>query len=315
MQLFTKRFQYYRIVNSRVQSRKGRGELSERISLESPPVPVPVLTTTITDLDDPRIADYRNVPDAQLLRSRGLFLAEGRIVVRRLLEDGRFTVRSILSTPAALAQLEHSPEIPSVPVFVVSLALMRRLTGFNFHRGCLALAERPVPVAAAALLGAISGPGLVVVLEDVTNADNVGGVFRNALAFGARAVFLSPGCCDPFYRKAVRTSMAATLRVACARLSDWPDGLAAIRRAGFRVVVLTPAPDATPLAAFAADDKGAPGRIALLVGTEGDGVSAAAAGHADARVRIPMQAGVDSLNLATATGIALYSLSGTRRGS
>jgi len=274
------------------------------------------MTTTITSLDDPRIADYRNVSEPALLRTQGLFVAEGRLVVGRLLEDGRITIRSVLSTPAALADLEgrdrKSVRASSleIPVFVVSPELMRRVTGFKFHRGCLALAERPAPVAPAALLARIAGPGVIVVLEEVANADNVGSVFRNALAFGARAVFLSPGCCDPLYRKAIRTSMAASLRVPYARVEPWPDGLAGVREAGFRLIALTPGA-AADLRVFAGDPD-LPPSIALLVGTEGDGVSAAALARADARVRIPMQAGVDSLNLATAAGIALYSLSAPR---
>jgi len=282
----------------------------------------PVPAVPVTDLDDPRIADYRDVSDAVLLERRGLFVAEGRLVVRRLLDGGRYTVRSLLVTPAALAGLDkgdsdtgdgsfvregYSTEAP-VPFFVVSFDLMRRLTGFNFHRGCLALAERPAPVAPAEVLGSLAGDAVVVALEEITNADNVGGVFRNAAAFGAGAVLLSPGCCDPLYRKAIRTSMATALRVPFARVEPWPAGLAALRTAGFSIVALTPAVAAQDLVDFARDPS-RPRRVALVVGTEGAGLSAAAETLADARVRIPMAPGVDSLNLATATGIALYNLS------
>jgi len=264
----------------------------------------------VTDLDDPRIEDYRDVSDGRLLEEKGLFVAEGRLVVRRLLDHGRYRVRSLMVTPTALAEIERAgrSEGASVPVFVVSPDLMRGLTGFNFHRGCLALAERPALAPAADLLAGLAASEAVVVLEDVTDADNVGSVFRNAAAFGAGAVLLSPGCCDPLYRKAIRTSMAAALGVPFARVAPWPAGLSALRAAGFAIVALTPAVAAQDLAAFARDP-GRPGRLALLVGTEGAGLSAAAAALADARVRIPMTPGVDSLNLATATGIALYELS------
>ncbi len=267
----------------------------------------------ITDLDDPRIAGYRDVSDGSLLEEKGLFVAEGRLVVERLLADGRYRVRSLLVTPAVekgdgSLLRERQSTGARIPCFVASPDLMRGLTGFNFHRGCLALAERPAPAPAGDLLAGLAGSTTVVVLEDVTDADNVGSVFRNAAALGAGAVLLSPGCCDPLYRKAIRTSMAAVLRVPFARVAPWPDGLSALRAEGFTVVALTPALGAQDLAAFARDP-GRPKRLALLVGTEGAGLSAAAAALADARVRIPMAPGVDSLNLATATGVALYELS------
>ena len=273
--------------------------------------PVPVVY--VTDLDDPRVADYRDVSDARLLEEKGLFVAESRLVVRRLLDDGRYRVRSLLVTPAVeredwdvFREIVGPGEVP-VPYFVVSPELMGRLTGFNFHRGCLALAERPAPVAPKDILRGLTANALVIALEEITNADNVGGVFRNAQAFGAGAVLLSPGCCDPLYRKAIRTSMAAALRVPFARLAPWPDALAELWAEGFAIVALTPAAGAPDLAAFARDP-GRARRLALLVGTEGAGLSPAAEAMADARVRIPMAPGVDSLNLATATGIALYEL-------
>lgn len=269
---------------------------------------VPVPLSHIIDLDDPRIADYRHVSDARLIEEKGLFVAEGRLVVERLLAAGRYRVRSMLVKETDYASLVPPAIDSPFPVYVASSDLMRRLTGFNFHRGCLALAERPAPVAAADVVAGLAGDAMVVALEEITNADNVGGVFRNAAAFGVGAVLLSPGGCDPLYRKAIRTSMAATLRLPFARVAPWPDGLSELHAAGLSIVALTPAAGARDLAAFARDP-GRPRRLALLVGTEGAGLSAAAEALADARVRIPMAPGVDSLNLATATGIALYSLS------
>ena len=240
-------------------------------------------------------------------------MAEGRLVVRRVLEDPQYRVRSLLLTEAARVSLEHVLERAAahVPAHIVSLEAMRDITGFNIHRGCLALVERPAPSDPAALVSRLGRATLVVALEEVANADNVGGVFRNALAFGAGAVLLSPGCCDPLYRKAIRTSMAATLRVPFARIERWPDGLDALRAAGFAIVALTPAEDARDIGAFAADPR-RPARVALVVGTEGAGLSGAAEAMAVARVRIPMAPGVDSLNLATATGIALQRMSETQ---
>ena len=173
------------------------------------------------------------------------------------------------------------------------------------HRGCLALVHRPPSASVDAVALAST---LLVVLEGVSNADNVGGVFRNAAAFGADGVLLSPTCCDPLYRKAIRTSMAATLRVPFARAGadDWPGALTSVKAAGFTIVALTPRQPSETLAAFTSRPR--PARIALLLGTEGDGLTAEAEAAADYRVRIPIAGGIDSLNLAVATGIALYSL-------
>ena len=146
----------------------------------------------------------------------------------------------------------------------------------------------------------------MVLLEGVTNADNVGAVFRNAAAFAAGAVLLTPACCDPLYRKAIRTSMAATLRVPYARIDDWPGALARVRSLGFQIVALTPREPAEDLERFV--ERGRPERLLLMVGTEGEGLSAAAEADADVRVRIPIDATVDSLNLGVAAGIALYRL-------
>src|SRR5689334_21417510 len=154
--------------------------------------------------DDPRIADYASVPDAELVRRHGLFVAEGRLVVRRLIEEGRYRVRSMLLSEAALRGLRPIVTRVDAPIYVCDNESLRRITGYNVHRGCLALAERPEPMPARDVLAAAR---MVVVLEAVANPDNVGGVFRNAAAFGFDGVLLNPTCCDPLYRKAIRTSM------------------------------------------------------------------------------------------------------------
>jgi tRNA G18 (ribose-2'-O)-methylase SpoU len=200
----------------------------------------------VADLSDPRVADYRNVPDPELLRARGVFVAEGRHVVRRLLASPRFRTRSLLLTESALASLaDLTQRVGDLPVFVVSQDAMNAIAGFNIHRGCLAIGERPAPLVWTDL---VDDARLVLVLERIANADNVGGIFRNAAAFGADAVLLGPACTDPLYRKAIRTSMGAALRVPFAAIEEWPTDLARLRSSGFRILALTPAADAEPLA-------------------------------------------------------------------
>jgi tRNA G18 (ribose-2'-O)-methylase SpoU len=254
---------------------------------------------------DVRLSDYAQLRDPELMRRRGLFVAEGRLVVERVIMRRELVIRSILLNEAARRQLAPvlSQVDERVPVCVCDAGDLLALTGFNIHRGCLALVERPAPLEPAA---AISGARTIVVLEGVSNPDNIGGVFRNVAAFGADAVVLSPTCCDPLYRKAIRTSMAATLSVPFARAVRWPAALDDIRSAGFRVVALTPATPADELERFAENLRPAP--LALVIGTEGAGLSGAALALVDHRVRIPVRPEVDSLNLATAAAIALYRL-------
>ena len=255
-------------------------------------------------IDDSRLEDYRNVRDPESLRRRGLFVAEGRLVVERLLERSEcYDVKSFLLNEPSFASLEPLLEKASgVPIYVCPTAELESIVGFNLHRGCLAIANRPRESTVAEV---ISRATTVVVLEAIADADNVGAVFRNASAFGG-GVVLSPTCCDPLYRKAIRTSMGAVFRTPFARAREWPGDLARIRHAGFTLAALTPREPATPLEAFAGAQR--PRKIALMVGTEGRGLSEEADAVADVRIRIAMQPGVDSLNLATAAAIALYQL-------
>jgi len=259
----------------------------------------------VRSADDPRIAAYRDMPDAELLRSCGLFVAEGRLVVQRVIEDGRYRVQSVLVSETARRSLE--PAIAAVaadvPIYVCDAADFLGITGHHIHRGCLALVDRPPALSIHAV---IDHARLVVILEAVGNADNVGGVFRNAAAFDAGGVILSPTCCDPLYRKAIRTSMGAALRVPFARAGDWPGALSQLRAAGFTIVALTPREPSESLAAFCAAPR--PGGVALVIGAEGAGLTLSVEAIADYRVRIPTSSGVDSLNLAVAAGIALYAL-------
>ena len=258
----------------------------------------------VDDVDDDRLVDYRTVSDPLLLRQRGVFVAESRFVVRELLAHPRFETRSLLVTEAALDSLGDLLETrdDDLPIYVGAREFLHRIAGFDVHRGCLALGTRPARSADVGL-PELAAARRVVVLEGVGNPDNMGGIFRNARAFGVECVLLSPGCCDPLYRKAIRVSIGATLRLPFGYVDDWPEGLERLQAAGLTLVALTPDATATDIAELASRG---PRRVALLVGTEGPGLSGAAAARADVRVRIPQAPGTDSLNVATATGIALH---------
>jgi tRNA G18 (ribose-2'-O)-methylase SpoU len=261
----------------------------------------------LTRAEDERLADYRNLPDGALLSQRGIFIAEGRLVVARLLESDRFATRSMMMTQTAFTAFgrEHRDLLArrgEVPIFIVPQAVIDAVAGFNVHRGCLAVGER-APAAGWRTL--LERARRIVVLEAVGNADNVGAIFRSAAAFDADAVLLGPGCADPLYRKAIRTSMAASLAVPFASVDPWPFALTELPRDRFLVIGLAPGA-AAPLEAVAA---AVAGRCAvLLAGHEGDGLSAAALQACHEIARIPTSARVDSLNVATAVAIALYAI-------
>lgn len=250
--------------------------------------------------DDPRFEPYSHLADHAWLRGRGLFVAEGRLVLQRLVALGRFSLVSVLVNEAALRALHGLLADLDAPVLVSSDATLRSVTGFNFHRGCVALAVRP----AATPPDALRSAGRLVALEGVGNPDNVGGIFRTAAALGAGGILLGPGTGDPLYRKAIRTSMAAALSMPFTEIAEWPAGLNALREHGFRLVALTPQAEAVPLAQFAAG-VGPGERLVLLLGSEGGGLDPRTLALADARVRIPLAPGVDSLNVVVAAGIAL----------
>lgn len=279
---------------------------------------------SIDDAGDPRLASYRNVPDPTLVRSAGLFVAEGRLVVARLLAEARLTTRSVLVTPPALAALEEQADVirPALPVYVVPQSVMNDVTGFHIHRGCLALGERPAPRDWRQLCARQPderGPRPpVVVLERLGDAHNVGSIFRSAAALGAGAVLVEQGCVDPLYRKAIRTSMGASLSLPFAEAAPWPEVLTELTGLGFATIAMTLAADARPLHEVAAEVRerrlsGPPwAGAAIVVGHEGDGLSAAALARCAHHARIEMQAGVDSLNVATAAALALYELRSQR---
>jgi tRNA G18 (ribose-2'-O)-methylase SpoU len=256
----------------------------------------------ISDPDDLRLADYRDLRDVQLRThleaEHGLFLAEGEKVVRRAVESG-FDARSFLMAPRWLTGLADVLDASDAPCYVVSEALAEEVTGFHVHRGALAsLHRRPLPEPD----GILEGARTVVVLEDLVDHTNVGAVFRSAAALGIDAVLLAPRCADPLYRRAVKVAMGAVFTLPYARLEDWYDALPRLSKAGFTTVALTPAEDGVPLEeAVAGLD-----RIALVLGGEGHGLSPRWERTADRRAVIPMQRGIDSLNVAAASAVACY---------
>jgi tRNA G18 (ribose-2'-O)-methylase SpoU len=256
----------------------------------------------VADAGDPRLADYRDLRDVSLRKhleaEHGLFLAEGEKVVRRAVEAG-FGARSFLMARRWLAGLSDVLDSSDAPCYVVSEDLAEQVTGFHVHRGALAsLRRRPL----AGLDEVLAGARTVVVLEDIVDHTNVGAVFRSAAALGVDAVLLSPRCADPLYRRSVKVAMGAVLSVVYARLDDWYDALPELSRRGFTTVALTLAADARPIAACVAGVD----RLALVLGTEGHGLSPRWETTADRRAVIPMQQGVDSLNVAAAAAVACY---------
>jgi tRNA G18 (ribose-2'-O)-methylase SpoU len=212
-------------------------------------------------------------------------------------------VTSVLLLPRkvdAMQDVVALAESRQVPVYVAPPDVFDATTGFNVHRGVLALAPRPAPQPAATLARRAARP--VVVLEGINDHENLGAVFRNAAVLGAGAVFMDPSCCDPLYRRTVRVSLGHVLTVPFARFSEWPDGLALLSR--FTVVALSPGADQT-IDEFVAVR---PRCAAVLVGSEGPGLSAAALAAAEAVVCIPMAAAGDCLNVATALAITLHRL-------
>jgi tRNA G18 (ribose-2'-O)-methylase SpoU len=256
----------------------------------------------VTDPADPRLADYRDLRDVELRKhleaEHGLFLAEGEKVVRRAVEGG-FTPRSFLMAPRWLEGLDDVLSTSDVPCYVVSEALAEEVTGFHVHRGALAsLQRRPLPSVEEVLTGARS----VLVLEDIVDHTNVGAIFRCGAALGFDAVLLAPRCADPLYRRSIKVGMGAVFSLPWTRVPDWYDALPALSAAGFTTVALTLADDATEIEhAVAGLDK-----VALVLGSEGHGLSKRWEESADRRAIIPMSAGIDSLNVAAATAVACY---------
>ena len=257
----------------------------------------------ITDVDDTRLLDYTNLTDVALRRVRepaeGLFLAEGEKVVRRALDAG-YVPRSVLTAPKWLPALEADLAAHDCPVYVAEDDLLQAVTGYRVHRGALAsMHRRPLP----SLDELLSSAQRVVVLEDLVDHTNVGAVFRNAAALGIDAVIVSPECADPLYRRSVKVSMGTVFAVPWTRAEPWPDALDLLRTKGFRVLAMSPDPRGSRL-----PDADLRPPVAVVLGTEGEGLSRAALDRCDASVRIPMAAGVDSLNVAAASAVVFYAV-------
>jgi tRNA G18 (ribose-2'-O)-methylase SpoU len=257
---------------------------------------------TVDDPHDPRIAAYAQVRERDLVGRDGAFIAEGRVVLEKLIAAGRHDLRSVLVAESKLPGLADvlATLDPDIPVYAASQAVMDALVGFHIHRGILALGARR-EVAAETLLATLPADALVVGLSAVANHDNMGGVFRNAAAFGADAVLLDSDCCDPLYRKAIRVSVGAALTTPFARLPRGAEMAEILIGAGFETVSLSPRG-----AVELADLKPA-ARTAVIFGAEGPGLPDAVLAKTRT-VRIAMAGGFDSLNLATTSGIVLHAL-------
>jgi len=277
----------------------------------------------ITDASDPRVDVYRAQTDAWLRAAHhpdagagatgtgyagGLFMAEGELVLGHLLASG-YEAESVFITPRRLGSVGPKLDaLPAgVPVYVAERAVMAEVCGFDIHRGVLAAARRGVPADAFEVA---AGARTLVVLEDLTNHDNVGSIFRSAAAIAGIdrvGVLLSPRCCDPLYRKAIRVSMGLALRVGFARMDDWPGALTRLVGLGYETIALTPGEGAEDLGRARVAGGG---KVALVVGSEGPGLTHGALAACERRVRIPIASGVDSLNAGVAAAIALHALAG-----
>lgn len=262
----------------------------------------------IDDPSDVRLADYRDLTDVALRRrsepAEGLYIAESAKVIARAVAAGH-RPRSVLVQEKWLAAAQ--PLAGDAPVYLVSTEVAEQLTGYAVHRGALAAMHRP---ALPSVVDVVAGARLVLVLEDIVDHTNVGAAFRAAAGLGADAVLVTPRCADPLYRRSVRVSMGTVFQVPWTRLPEDADGgwrasLGILHDAGLHVAALALADGAVPLDAFVA---ARPAQVALVLGSEGDGLSARALASADTIVTIPMTGGVDSLNVASAAAVALWAL-------
>jgi tRNA G18 (ribose-2'-O)-methylase SpoU len=253
--------------------------------------------------DDPRIAGYHAIRERDLVGREGRFIAEGKVVLNVLFSARRFEVESTLileqRLPGMAETLALAPAV--MPVYVASQSVMDAIAGFHIHRGVLALGHCRAEDDPEEMLAGLPADALVVALVGISNHDNMGAIFRNAAAFEADAVLLDPSCCDPLYRKAIRVSVGAALKVPFARISGEAALVDLLARRGFRQFALSPSGIRT------IDTLKREGRTALYLGTEGAGLPPALMGRMET-VRIPMSRGFDSLNVAAASAVALHRL-------
>lgn len=271
------------------------------------------------DGEDERLADYVSMTDVRLRSryepERGLFMAESTNVITRAIEAG-IRPRSFLMAPRwidtlapLLTRATGSPDGGDIPVFIAEEDILQAMTGFHLHRGALAAMHRPeLPSVSSLLHEGGAQKRRILILEDLVDHTNVGAAFRSAAALGVDAVMVTPSCADPLYRRSVRVSMGTIFQVPWTRIDRWPADLEIFRQAGFTTAALALRDDSVSLEDFAASPvcTAADSRIALVMGTEGDGLSQATVANCDQVVRIPMAAGVDSLNVAAAAAVAIW---------
>ncbi|WP_460956864.1 TrmH family RNA methyltransferase [Parasphingorhabdus pacifica] len=260
----------------------------------------------VTEVDDPRVDDFRDLSTADRRPDRpggrGLVIAEGVVVVERLLASP-YPVRALLGVRRRIESLEEQLAGLDAPAYVADADVMSQVVGFHLNRGVLAVADRAPEVDPAELVGRSRR---LAVLEGVGDHENLGALFRNAAALGVDGVLLGAGCSDPLYRRSIRVSMGHVLRVPFAKLGAWPEDLKLLADHDYRIAALTPGPDSLSLRDAELDR----GRVAVLLGSEGPGLTEQAIANADLAVRIPMAGDVDSLNVATAGAITFHAMSG-----
>jgi tRNA G18 (ribose-2'-O)-methylase SpoU len=263
----------------------------------------------VEDAHDPRLADYVSLRDVTLRKAveaeHGLFLAEGEKVVRRAVAAG-YRVRSFMMTQRWVAGLAAELDTAAeTPCYIVSDTVAEAATGFHVHRGALAsLERRPLP----ALDDVLAGARRLVVLEDIVDHTNVGAIFRSAAALCIDGVVVSPRCADPLYRRSIKVAMGAVFSIPWTRAPRWYDAIAQLSGAGFTTIALTPDADAPPITDVAARYRTS--KLAVILGSEGPGLSTRWLASAEVRARIEMAPGVDSLNVAAAAAIAFFALRG-----
>ena len=267
------------------------------------PAPLSERIVELSDPADPRVADYTSLTDVSLRRKlepeRGLYLAESSKVLRRALDAGH-RPRSFFMAEKWLDGLRDVLEAHDVPVYVGADEVLEQITGFHLHRGAMAAMHRPEPLPLESVLASARR---VAILENIVDHTNVGAIFRSAAALDVDAVLVTPRCADPLYRRAVRVSMGTVFQVPWVRLEHWTADLQRVKDAGFLTAALALSDDAVSVDALAAE---APEKLALILGTEGQGLGAATLHHADRHVVIPMSHGVDSLNVAAASAVAFW---------
>ncbi|MFG0257998.1 MAG: TrmH family RNA methyltransferase [Phycisphaerales bacterium JB043] len=263
----------------------------------------------ITATSDARLEPYQNVRDADLRGSRRLFMCEGRLVVESLLASPNFETHSLLVSEKQIDSMEDVlANHPGLTVLVVDQETMNDIVGFDIHRGVLGAGVRTEPEHLERLITTRRRDrqrSRVFVLEELANHDNVGGIFRNALAFGVDCVSLDPRCCDPLYRKSIRVSMGAVLHVPFTQAHSTAESITILKEMDYHVAALTPSDDAQSLTEFATTAQ-AIDRLALCFGAEGDGLTSTALERADSRVRIEMEPTIDSLNVMVSSAIAAH---------